>query len=489
MILTNKTHITLLVLYGMIGFLAIWGLASHSEVASGLPLAFWMVLGTVGAAGAMLEILLHIRTREALNQMKKQIQKMSEIAEVGLVMVEEQWPVEGLAGMLNEYLTLIRKKMNDLSRERKELNLLVQVADAEKHNTEAIVASSSDAVIVIDAFGELTLANRLAQELFGFKLPDSKNRPIEQIISESRLQAMLDTAQWKYREPVTFEYELKARTYVVTISPVYIQSDELWALTMILHDVTQERQLAQLKNDFVNHVSHELRTPLSSIKAYIELLVDGDIKTAEGRTDFYKIIQSEADRLDRFIENMLNLNRIESGLMSVEFAKLNLKDELRQAAALVEYLAREKSIILENNSFAEEISIHADRDLLRQVVLNLLSNAIKYTNPGGKVRLDAGVSEDRESYWISVEDTGIGIAADERDKIFEKFYRSSGGRSLSGGTGLGLALVKKVVEQIHGGTIEVQSDSGRGSKFILHLLVKPAESSSRSEIEQEAIAL
>lgn len=495
MIFANKTHIGLLFLYGLIVFLAIWGLVSQTGH-SHLPVAMWTAIGAVGACGAMLEILLHIRTRNALTQMKDQIRQMSKVAEVGLVMIEEQWPVEGLVGMLNEYLTLIRRKMNGLARERKELDLLVQAVDAEKHNTEAIVGSISDAVVVVNSYGELTLANRLAEEVFGFELSARKGSSIEEVITDPKLSGLLDPGRWKSPEPFRFEYELNLsnpaglKYFVITLSPVFIQNEELWALAMTLHDVTQERQLAQLKNDFVNHVSHELRTPLSSIKAYIELLLDGDIKTATGRNDFYQIIQSETERLDRFIENMLNLSRIESGLMSVEFSRRKLNEELRQAVELVRYVAKEKSIVLEPCSLTEEVWVWADGDLLRQVVLNLLSNALKYTPPGGRVDLLAGLSEDRGTYWISVQDTGVGIDTGEMEKIFDKFYRAYNGKELSGGTGLGLALVKKVVEQIHGGRIEVESAPGHGSKFTVRMPVKPELFRNRGEeVEQETVAV
>jgi len=498
MILASKTHKVLLVLYGSVVLLAVWGLVCQTNDVSRLPIALWSAIGTVGASGAMLEILLHVRTREALKKMKHQIQKLSQSAEVGMVMVEEQWPVEGIAQILNEYLTLIRGKMNELARERKELDLLVRAVDAEKSNTEAIVWSISDAVLVVNSFGELTLANQQAEKLFGFEMAKVRHCPVEDVLTESRLSAMLNPARWLDQEqeksPISFEIDLecvetgKKRSFTVTVCPVFIHSRELWALAMTLHDVTQERELAQMKNDFVHQVSHELRTPLSSIKAYIELLIDGDIKTTSGRNEFYHIIQTEADRLDRFIENMLNLSRIESGMMSAELVELSLNGELQEATDLVQYVAREKKLTLEYHAPAEDIFVSADKDLLRQVVLNLLSNAIKYTKPGGNVTLEAGYDDDHDFYRITVRDTGIGIAAEELNRIFDKFYRSNGGKGLSGGTGLGLSLVKKVVEQIFGGTIEIESAPELGSAFSVRLPVHPTTKACQTP-EMEAAAV
>jgi len=497
MILGNRIHVILLVLYGIIVLLAVWGVVCQTSYISRMPSALWAAIGTVGASGAMIEVLLHLRTREALKLMKNQIQKLSVSAEVGLVMIEEQWPVEGIAGILNEYLTLIRGRMNKLDRERKDLDLLVQAVDVEKQNTEAIVRSISDAVLVVNSFGELTLANRQAEVLFGFEFAKHQNHPIEDVVSEPIIAAMLNPERWRDREPNPADFEYvhekvgseKSKSFAVTVTPVFINDHELWALAMTLRDVTRERELSQMKTDFVHQVSHELRTPLSSIKAYTELLIDGDIKTAEGRNDFYRIIQSEAERLDRFIENMLNLSRIESGLMPREFVQLRLDEELRQALNLVRYVAQEKSLILDYVSPSPDIQVWADRDLLRQVVLNLLSNAIKYTRSGGMVTLDAGLDSDSHFYRICVRDTGVGIAPGEMQRIFEKFYRSESGKRLSGGTGLGLSLVKRVVEQIHGGTVHIESTPGVGSSFTVRLPVKPMIVGEQEEPVSEAVAV
>ncbi len=494
MIFHNKTHTILIILYGMIVALAVWGLLAQTSDQARLPIEIWAAIGAVGACGAMLEILLHLRTRQSLQLMKSQIRKLSENAEIGLVMVPEQWTVEGLGEILNRYLILLGDKFNELRREQKELDLLIQAIDAEKQNTEAIIHSISDAVLVVNRFGELILANAPAENIFHFSLASDRLRPIEDLIDDPRLLAMLDPTRWDKKEPVRFDFELKGSErekvscFIVTISPVCIRSRGLWAIVMILHDVTQERALAQMKNDFVNHVSHELRTPLSSIKAYIELLLDGDIKTADGRTDFYKIIQSEADRLDGFIANLLNLSRIESGLMSVEFSRLSLAEEISQSAAQVRYIAEEKSISIHMTLPDKNLTVQADRDLLRQVILNLLSNAIKYTLPGGTISLSAEVDTAGGYYRIRIQDTGIGIEASEMGKIFDQFYRSADGRLCSGGTGLGLSLVKKVVEQIHHGRVEVESVPGRGSTFTVQLPLIP-EASGSNHKPQEVLAV
>jgi PAS domain S-box-containing protein len=493
MIFSDKKHTIFLILYGIIVFLAVWGIVVSADNASKLPIEIWAAIGAVGASGAMLEILTHLRTRDTLNQMKEQIRRMSQSAEVGLVMVDQQYTVEGMPGILNQYLILLRDKINQLKQERKELNLLISAVDAEKQNTEAIIRNISDAVVVINTFGELSLVNSQAEELFGFKLSENRHRQATEIFANPAIRKFLDITTWKTREPVRLECPIKVPgretpgIFVVTISPVYINVNELWALTMTLHDVTQERELAQLKNDFVNEVSHELRTPLSSIKAYIELLLDGDMQTPQGRLEFYRIIQTEADRLDRFIANMLNLSRIESGSIAVEFSEIDINDELAQAVDLIRYITEEKSITLTFHPSPDKLLVQGDRDLLRQTILNLLSNAVKYTPNHGQVNLTVESMPENGLYHITVEDSGIGISPDDLEHIFDKFYRCGDGKKLSGGTGLGLSLVKKVVEQIHHGKVHAQSLPGQGSKFIIDLPTNPMTSQSPNQHREEIL--
>ncbi len=490
MVCANKTHITLLFLYSIIAILAMWGLVSQSDNLIRIPIAIWTSIGAVSACGAMLEILIILRTRSALRTMKEQIKRMSKNSQVGLVMLEDQWPVEGLAGILNEYLTMIHKKMERLAHQQKELDLLISAGAADQQNTEAIIRSISDAVVVVNAFAELALANGLAEKLFGFDVNRDKLNPISEVITDRRLIKYLLPERWKHHlEPLKIEYELivdgSKRFFNVTFSPVYIQGDKLWAIVMTLDDITHDRELVEMKTEFVNLVSHELRTPLSSIKAYTEMLLEGDITTQAGREKFYKTIADEADRLDRFIENILNLSKIESGILSNNFSLLNLDDALARTIPLVEYIAKEKSVKLEYTPPAEQINIWADADLLKQAVLNLLSNAIKYTDSGGTVILTATLDRTDDTYRISVKDTGRGISPSELSRIFERFYRAKSAGAKVSGTGLGLALVKKVVEEVHQGRIECESTPGEGSTFTMIMPIKPAGAAEDDSVVQE----
>ena len=474
----NKTHTAMLFLYGTIALLSILGILANFDQMHRTPIIIWAMIAGTSACGAMIELILFIRTRSALRKMQEQIQQMSKTGEVGMVMLEDRWPGEDFTGILNQYLTLINKRIDHLSQQRKELDLLISAGDSEKNNTEAIVSSISDGVIVANAFNELTLANKLAEDIFGFKLEEDKNKPINKLIDNPRICDLFDPSHWESAGPVRFEEKLlvngKERVFDITFTPVRIHGgDELWAISMIMHDVTRERELAELKNDFVNHVSHELRTPLSSIKAYTELLLDDEIKSESSKKEFYRIIENETNRLDRFIENILNLSRIESGMLSVRNREVNLHDEIQQVLNIVRCLADAKSISIDYTPADKDLMVYSDSDLLRQAVLNLLSNGIKYTQEKGKIILSTGVDELQRNYLITVSDNGRGISPQDVEKIFDRFYRSRENSSVACGTGLGLTLVKKIVEDVYKGKIKVESAEGKGSQFTIILPIEP----------------
>jgi two-component system phosphate regulon sensor histidine kinase PhoR len=233
----------------------------------------------------------------------------------------------------------------------------------------------------------------------------------------------------------------------------------------ILHDLTRVREISQMKSDFVSKASHELRTPLSSIRAYVEMLVDGEADDETARQEFYRIIQGETDRLGRLIDNMLNISRIEAGIVQIEREHVDIKALIDRALGSLEPQAREKQITLIQKVADVDLSVEGDADMLYQVVLNLASNAVKYTPEGGRVTVAADSDNLTRCVLLSVSDTGLGIPPDALPRLFDKFYRVENYKRVAKGTGLGLSLCKHIVETLHHGQIGVESDLGMGSKF------------------------
>jgi signal transduction histidine kinase len=227
-------------------------------------------------------------------------------------------------------------------------------------------------------------------------------------------------------------------------------------------------ELNQLKSAFLSAVSHELRTPLTSIRAYLDSLRDDlDRPGLEAPLRFVGILDEESRRLSDLIDSILSFSHLERGSNPLAFRSLAVAGPLEAAAMALKPMAEAKKVSLQTELRAADIRIEADLELLKQLILHLGGNAIKFTAPGGAVRITADADE--RGLVLTVEDTGIGIPEDQLDRIFERFYQVD--QSLVrrfGGTGLGLALCKSIVE-VHGGSIAVQSSMGEGSTFTARL--------------------
>jgi len=201
----------------------------------------------------------------------------------------------------------------------------------------------------------------------------------------------------------------------------------------------------------------------------VEMLVDGEATDERTRREFYEIIAGEADRLHRLIDNILNISRIESGVVQVVREPLTLSEVARQVLDAVLPHARARGITLADRLEPIYHHVEADRDMIYQAVMNLVSNAIKYTPEGGTVTVSASVDEGRGMAVCEVSDTGVGISSEDLPHVFDKFYRVQGHSRMAKGTGLGLTLVKHIIETVHDGKLSVTSEMGKGSTFRFEL--------------------
>ena len=221
-----------------------------------------------------------------------------------------------------------------------------------------------------------------------------------------------------------------------------------------------------MRRDFVANVSHELKTPLTSISGFIETLIMNENLEVNKRNRFLAIIQKESDRLKRLIEDILLLSSIENKNNLVR-EEIILFDVFKEVYDMISYIANSKNIDLSYEFEDEKVIIQAYGDYMKQLLLNLIDNAIKYTPEGGKVIIKQFTKNDE--IIIEVIDNGMGIPKEDQSKIFQRFYRVDKARSRSvGGTGLGLAITKHIVNSLNG-TISVESEVGKGSKFITKL--------------------
>lgn len=335
--------------------------------------------------------------------------------------------------------------------------------------TEVVLSSMKEGVIAIDPAGDVILVNRAAGKILELRPSELMNRKLLDIVRAPQfgeaIQKTLDELSFYKTEFETSARPrkiLNARIAAMTTENEDEQMEPLGA-TIVLSDVTELRQLENMRRDFVANVSHELKTPLASIKAYAETLLLGAIHDESKNILFIKQIESQADMLNRQIQDLLQLARVESGKQHFAIVTIPINKICSQCLLQFETEASYRQVAIIANLDSNEPQIIADKDGVTTILNNLVSNAIHYTPEGGEVTIET--STEGSDVIIRVSDTGIGIAPEHRGRIFERFYRVDKARSRDlGGTGLGLAIVKHLTQSFDG-SIEVESEIGIGSTF------------------------
>lgn len=373
--------------------------------------------------------------------------------------------------------TLIRR-INDLEAACQRLDVGQRAAVAAQQRAEAVLHGLPDAAIVTNCFGEITHCNHEAARLYGFDPDQVRGSSLRHAIAGTASAQLIEQivqralAAGQCTEDITVPRGAQTRCYRVAAYAVRDLTAKPCGTIITLHDATAERAAQSRASEFVSAVSHEIKTPLTSVKAYVELLADGDVDgDPEAQRKYLGIIESEADRMTRMLDGLLDLARIESGVIRIEKRPLSLNDLLERAAGVMRPAAADKQLTLDARLTSLYLEIVGDSDMLDRVALNLLSNAIKYTPCGGRITVRSSLQGDHAVF--EVQDTGHGIPPQAMDNLFRKFYRVEENAHVATGTGLGLALVKHLVEEVHGGRIEVESKVGTGSTFRV-LLPVPA---------------
>ena len=385
-----------------------------------------------------------------------------------------------LSAAVNAYAAGREALVRQLCGELEDLRIRARLSERQKRHTEAIVYSLRDAVVVVDEQDRLLMANEPAARLLGFNAEDAHGCAMAEVCGDKHgefLEFLRQSAQSGVegtRREMEFALEDQPHVFDTIVSCIY-EGPKVSGVVAVLHDVTREKEVSQMKNDFVSHVSHELKTPLASITAYSEMLADGEADDEATRKQFYDIIQTQAQRLNRLIEDILNISRIESGLIKVTKEPVSLAILIEQQMSMIRKYAEEKNITVSRRTPIIFDQVYADKDMLSQVIVNLLSNAVKYTPPGGSVRVATDVDEAAGRVKVTVTDTGVGIPEEELEHLFSKFYRVAANNKHAKGTGLGLNLVKQIVEKVHNGRVFVTSKVGAGSTFGFELPLAAAE--------------
>ncbi|MBW7865548.1 MAG: HAMP domain-containing protein [Candidatus Hydrogenedens sp.] len=340
----------------------------------------------------------------------------------------------------------------------------------DRNQQEAVLSSMVEGVIAVDNQGRIVSHNDAAVRLTGIPFGAAPGALLRDVASGTPLHQfvaqILDSA--RPRESEFGSLSQGGRILQVHGSVLRDARGQGMGAVVVLNDVTRLRRLEQVRRDFVANVSHELRTPITSIKGFVETLLDGALDDPADARHFLEIVAKQSDRLNAILGDLLTLSRIEEGeeKASIELEVAPVRDTLENAVQLCAKKAAAKEIELVLDCGAETRA-RINPSLLEQAVSNLIDNAVKYSPSGSRVLVAAAAG--RDGVAVRVEDRGCGIAAEHVPRLFERFYRVDKARSRSlGGTGLGLAIVKHVVTA-HGGRVSVESVPGAGSTFSIHL--------------------
>lgn len=328
-------------------------------------------------------------------------------------------------------------------------------------------------LILVDDQFKVRYVNGAASVLLRAKRDELANTDFRTLIDEPKvLEAIRGVASGAVRNRSVCEVRREGESgdTVLRISVRPLRKDETGSAVVAIEDVTQQRVADESRNSFVAQATHELRTPLTNMRLYIEMLTDDNGAAAEDpakRSDALNVINQEVRRLERIVGDMLSVAEIEAGSLKLVRDDVRINTVIEELAADFREQAAQKDIRLKFDMPPKLPVLRGDRDKIVMAIHNLVANAVKYTPAGGEVTVRA--SEDKGSFTIEVIDNGIGIKDEERELIFEKFYRAKDRRiSNITGTGLGLAIAREVV-RLHGGDITVRSQLDKGSTFTLTL--------------------
>lgn len=339
------------------------------------------------------------------------------------------------------------------------LNQLVDALSKEKEQLSSVLRSMVDGVVMIDAEGKIAVTNPPAEHFLRDWTYEHPEEPFP-------LYGFYDRVVRGGHELIE-DIPVQGRTWSLVMVPL-MDRDQIRGAVAVIRDMTRERKLDKMRNDFVANVSHELRTPLSMLQGYSEAIVDDIATTPEEHKELAQIIYDESVRMTKLVNELLNLARMEAGHVELVRETVELRPYLERVHRKFVNLAREQGINLQLDFSTTFTQASIDPDRMEQVLTNLIDNALRHTPKDGCVTLRA--SGDKQLI-LEISDTGSGIPQEDLPFVFERFYKADKARTRgrAGGTGLGLAIAKNIVDA-HGASISVQSKQDKGTTFTIAFL-------------------
>lgn len=361
---------------------------------------------------------------------------------------------------IGELAVTLNKMSQDIEDKIKEIK-------TQNQKLAAIFNSMIEGVIVTDRTGHIVSINSTVEKIFAVKEEEVKGRLFLEAVRNNDIAEVLNNVL-NAGKAVAVEISLVLpvrRTFEINAAPIF-SNDNVSGCLAVIHDITGIRMLETMRKDFVANVSHELKTPLTSIKGFVETLLEGALDDKENNRNFLKIIQEHTERLNKLVDDLLSLSHLESKEIILEKENVLLRSLVEKVIQGFKVQLKNKGVEIKNE-LPHGLFLTADKDRLEQVFTNLIDNAIKFNKEKGLVWIYSECSGN--IIRITVEDSGLGIPQKDIPRIFERFYRVDKARSRElGGTGLGLSIAKHVIE-LHNGSIAVESTEGFGSKFFFTL--------------------
>jgi two-component system phosphate regulon sensor histidine kinase PhoR len=372
-----------------------------------------------------------------------------------------------------------------LNRLGAELTRRIATMSHDQAQLRAMIAGMVEGVIAVDDHDRVLYSNNAACTLLGIASGGGRGRTLWEVVRLAGLATLVAEARAR-GEPVHRELAVYrgATELALDAHATAFAVHGAGGVVVVLHDVTDLRRLERIRRDFVANVSHELKTPLTSIKGYLETLLDGALYDEQNNLRFLQKIETHVARLADLVRDLLDLAYIESREGSLPLSPVEWRSVVDEAVRRYESALERKGLTCTVRGTAEPVVVLAERGAMTHVIDNLLDNAIKYTPSAGAVSITLG--RDGALGQLAVEDTGMGIPEQDRERIFERFYRVDKARSRDlGGTGLGLSIVKHCVHAM-GGMVHVDSAPGGGSRFVVRL---PLATAAQAPVRDESLGL
>lgn len=435
-------------------------------------------LATLALIIFLLTPLFYFLVRKEVRPLREASERISSIVESEQFrQVDLRVPGE-LSGFLDRFTAFVdfaKNRIDSLEVEHDKMLTSKNLITYSKARIENVLEAIPEAMLILDQSGKISFANRRISTLLKVSIDDVINgNPADWCVNEelfaiiSRYAGQPVSSHLGETTRLTLGLE-RSRNLAVKAYPIFSNADstDISGSLIVIRDVTKESEALRQQGEFVAHVAHELKTPLNTLSLYTEALIDDTDDDPQSRIEAANIMHDEVERLAGLIDNLLNITKIEMGEISIDRQQVRLADFLEDTFEVASRMDKASDLKFKLDLSPGLGSIMADKDLLRIAINNLLTNAVKYSRPGGVVRMSC--EETEQMVRIVVQDDGIGIAEEDQERIFERFFRSEDSEARSRtGHGLGLPLAREIV-QLHYGALTVSSELNEGSEFVIQI--------------------